>query len=136
MPGYLGPDWHRRAPRVLTGNSQLAINWQRVATITGDDSLRLNAAAASRFNMATQYLDHTDPGIRGGIKGSHPVDGDYMTDRLPNWAAKFFMDSLMQSATVPRRHPQHRGLTSRHQVLGMASNWAGIDLETQQVFLC
>jgi len=42
-----------------------------------------------------QDLSTPDPGIRGGIPGSHPRGGDYMTNRYPNWAAKFFMDALM-----------------------------------------
>ncbi|UUZ51390.1 hypothetical protein LP420_19210 [Massilia sp. B-10] len=32
---------------------------------------------------------------RGALKGSHPVNGGYMTYKYPNWATKFFMDGLM-----------------------------------------
>ena len=45
--------------------------------------------------MSIQNLQTPDMNIRGGIKGSHPVNGGYMTWRYPNWAAKFFMDALM-----------------------------------------
>ena len=36
-----------------------------------------------------------DPDERGGIKGSHPIDGKYHPWQVPNWATKFFADALM-----------------------------------------
>lgn len=96
LPGYYKPDW---SPRVrwscVTGNSQMAINWLRLAQLTGDTSLKEHAIKANRFNMRIQDVDTEDPGVRGAIKGSHPINGGYMTYRFPNWAAKFFMDGLM-----------------------------------------
>ena len=73
----------------------MAIVWQRVAQEAGDRSRLPAAEKANRFNMSVQDLATPDPGIRGGIPGSHPRSGGYMTHRYPNWAAKFFMDSLM-----------------------------------------
>ena len=35
------------------------------------------------------------PEIRGGIKGSFPIDGQYGQYEYLNWAAKFFADALM-----------------------------------------
>lgn len=96
LPGRLNRNW---APAVrwscLTGNSQMAINWLRLASLTGDAGFRIHAERANRFNMRTQKLDARSPELRGAIKGSFPVDGGYMTYRCPNWAAKFFMDALM-----------------------------------------
>lgn len=95
LPGRLDNQWQARARwSCLTGNAQMAINWLRLAEIVGDDAFRRHAKIANRFNMATQNLDGP-PEILGGIKGSHPIDGGYMTWRYPNWAAKFFMDALM-----------------------------------------
>ena len=54
-----------------------------------------NAERANRFNISVQDRSSRHPGVRGGVKGSHPVDGGYMTYRYPNWAAKFFMDAAM-----------------------------------------
>ena len=34
-----------------------------------------------------------DPGIRGGVKGSHPNTSGYSPYFYPNWAAKFFLDA-------------------------------------------
>ena len=32
-------------------------------------------------------------GVRGGVKGSYPVDGGYGTYQFLNWAAKFCIDA-------------------------------------------
>lgn len=96
LPGYYKPDW---SPLVrwscVTGNSQMAINWLRLAQLTGEISMKENAVRANRFNMGIQDTESNDPDVRGAIKGSHPINGGYMTYRFPNWAAKFFMDGLM-----------------------------------------
>jgi len=73
----------------------MAINWLRLTQIAGEKSLADHARRANRFNMRIQDLDHPEPGVRGALKGSHPIDGQYMAYRFPNWAAKFFMDALM-----------------------------------------
>jgi len=35
------------------------------------------------------------PGLRGGVKGSCPFDGDYGRYEVLNWATKFFVDALL-----------------------------------------
>jgi hypothetical protein len=95
LPGRLDEQWQSAARwSCLTGNSQMAVNWLRLAELTGDEKLRDTALRANRFNMGTQEVTGADE-TRGAIKGSFPADGDYMTWRYPNWAAKFFMDALM-----------------------------------------
>lgn len=96
VPGRFTADWQPAGRwSCLTGNSQLAINWWRLSRITGDKRHERHARAASRFNMRAQNLNQTDPRRAGAIKGSHPIDEDYMTWRYPNWAAKFFADAIM-----------------------------------------
>lgn len=96
LPGQLSQDWQGIKPwTCVTGNSQMAINWQRLARITGEAQLRECAVRANRFNMSIQDLVAKNQAIRGALKGSHPINGGYMTWRYPNWAAKFFMDALM-----------------------------------------
>lgn len=96
LPGRLDSNW-RAASRwtCVTGNAQMAIIWQRLAAEAGDRSWLTPAQSANRFNLEVQDLSATDAGMRGGIPGSHPRKGGYMTNRFPNWAAKFFMDALM-----------------------------------------
>ena len=95
LSGYLSPAW---APlddwSCVTGNSQMALNWLRLAKVTGERGLVDHAVRANRFNMRLQKLDGPLT-MRGAMKGSHPIGGDYMTWRFPNWATKFFMDALM-----------------------------------------
>ena len=45
--------------------------------------------------MRVQDLRQTDPSRAGALKGAHPINGNYMTWRYPNWATKFFADALM-----------------------------------------
>ena len=101
LPGRLDGSW-RPAARwsCVTGNAQMAINWLRLAE-SGDRRFVANAAQANRFNRSVQDVQCKTAGVRGGIKGSHPIDGGYMTYRYPNWAAKFFMDALMLEAGFP-----------------------------------
>jgi hypothetical protein len=96
LPAYYTPEWDTKVGwTCVTGNSQMAINWLRLAQLTGDDALIGHAKRANRFNMSIQDLSTGDERVRGALKGSHPVNGGYMTYKYPNWATKFFMDGLM-----------------------------------------
>lgn len=96
LPARYLPDWKTRVDwTCVTGNSQMAINWLRLAQITGDAALKETAIRANRFNMSIQDTLASDDNVRGALKGSHPINGDYMTWKYPNWATKFFMDGLM-----------------------------------------
>ncbi len=96
LPGRFDSGW-RPAARwsCLTGNAQTAIVWLRLFEVTRDAELLEAARRANRFLMATQDLAARDPGVHGGIKGSHPVWGGYAPWEYPSWAAKFFADALM-----------------------------------------
>lgn len=96
LPGRLDSEW-RSAARwtCVTGNAQMAIIWQRLARETGERSWLPAAENANRFNLSIQDVSAPNLGMRGGLPGSHPRGGGYMTCRYPNWAAKFFMDALM-----------------------------------------
>lgn len=96
MPGRYDAHWQPAADwSCLTGNAQLAINWLRLMRITGEKRFEIHAIAANRYNMRVQDLTQKDPNRAGALKGSHPFNGGYMTWRYPNWATKFFADSLM-----------------------------------------
>ena len=103
LPGYLGPRWNGLVRwTCVTGNAQMAINWLRLARETGNEALRQHAHAANRFNMSIHELGDMPAERHGGVKGSHPIDGGYMTWRYPNWAVKFFMDALMLQELGPQ----------------------------------
>ena len=95
LSGYFSPQWEPLSNwSCVTGNSQMALNWYRIAKVTGETDLMTHARAANRFNMRIQKLDGPAT-MRGAMKGSHPIGEDYMQWKFPNWATKFFMDALM-----------------------------------------
>jgi len=97
LPGVLDHEWRSRSAYVcLTGNAQMALVWLRLHERRPD--LRfLNAALKALDGIKqAQSLDSPDPGICGGIAGSNPVWGGYIYNALPNWAAKFFIDALLE----------------------------------------
>jgi len=101
MPGRYRSDW---SPAVrwscLTGQAQMANNWMRLAVITGDPKWLEPVPAVLGFLKRTQNRRSREPGLRGGIKGSWPVGGDYGAYEVLNWATKFFADALMRHEAV------------------------------------
>ncbi len=87
--------WPKAEWTCCTGNCQLAVNFIRLYEVTQDRAFFEAAARSNRFSMRVQDLTSEDPNIRGGIPGSWPIDGKYHPYQYPNWAAKFFADSLM-----------------------------------------
>jgi uncharacterized protein YyaL (SSP411 family) len=79
----------------VTGDAQTSIVWLRLYELTRERRYLEGARRINRYIASTQDLRHSDPGIRGAIKGSDPIYGDYATDEFPNWAAKFYADALL-----------------------------------------
>jgi len=69
---------------------------------TGDPRHRDAAFAVNRYVRRTVATEGA-PGIRGGVKGSFPVNGGYGTYQYLNWACKFFLDANLLEASVRRR---------------------------------
>lgn len=96
LAGRFDSDWRQAAGfSCLTGDAQTAIAWFRLFEVTGERRYLEAALRLNRFVAATQDLGATDPGVRGGIKGSHPIWGEYAPYEYLNWAAKFFADALL-----------------------------------------
>jgi hypothetical protein len=96
MAGRFGRGWQPAASwACLTGMAQMAIVWQRLDQVGGQGRYRAVAQKAIGFLTHTQNVKTSNEGIRGGIKGSFPVNGDYGAWRMLNWAAKFFVDALI-----------------------------------------
>lgn len=106
MPGRFDRNWHAAAEWCcLTGMAQMAIVWQRLHQIGGNEQYRDAARRVLCFVKSTQDLATGNPGVRGGIKGSYPVNGGYCRYRLPNWAAKFYLDALFLEADAGFSRP-------------------------------
>jgi hypothetical protein len=96
MPGRFDKSWNPTAAWCcLTGMAQTAIVWQRLDRLDGTKHYEEEVERVVSFLKGTQDLSSSDDGVRGGIKGSFPVNGGYGTYRLLNWAAKFFIDALL-----------------------------------------
>jgi hypothetical protein len=80
----------------LTGCAQMSKVWGRLFELTGDIRYLNGALKLNDFWASCIDLDSACAGICGGIKGSHPLWGPYMSWRLPSWAAKFALDALFQ----------------------------------------
>ena len=96
LPGFLDRAYRAHSKAVcLTGNCQMALIWLRLYERTGDATLLTAAFKAIDEVKQAQDLDNPNPGIRGGIPGSFPIWGEYITNAIPNWAAKYFIDALL-----------------------------------------
>ncbi len=115
MPGRYGRGMVPAATwSCLTGEAQSANNWMRLAAMTGDQSWLRKVPAVLRFLESTQNRDIASPGVRGGIRGSWPVDGEYGTFEVLNWATKYFADALMRHLAMAS--PASRSLPALHRL--------------------
>jgi hypothetical protein len=96
LAGRFDSEWRSAvAWSCLTGSAQTAVIWLRLFERTGDARYFDAARRANQQLCGTQDISSNRPGIRGGIKGSHPVWSRYLSFVYINWAAKFFADALM-----------------------------------------
>jgi len=95
LPGQMLPDWSPAVDWVcLTGTAQVAHCWLLLSQLTGEARYAQAAAKANQFVRRAVRIDGP-PQVRGGVKGSFPVNGDYGKYEYLSWAAKFLADSLM-----------------------------------------
>jgi hypothetical protein len=100
LPGRLDSSWQGAVPSAcLTGSVQVAHCWLILYQETGEARYRDGAFAANAFVRRTLAVGG-DENMRGGVKGSFPVDGDYGTFQYLNWAAKFLIDSQLLELRV------------------------------------
>jgi hypothetical protein len=114
LPAEFDADWRPLVSySCVTGNIQFAIIWMRLYQLLGelryfDAALRMIAWA-----MRLQRVRGASPGVRGGIKGSHPIYRRYARLEFPNWAAKFFADALMLRRELQSPVQATRSLTDK-----------------------
>ncbi len=101
LPGRLDSRFQPAASwSCLTGDAQMLLLWRRVAEQAHNDEFSETAARLSLALRSKQALRHQNPGVRGGLPGSHPLGGAYMKHTYPNWAAKFFLDAMLTEMTT------------------------------------
>jgi hypothetical protein len=96
LPGAINHRWKSWARySCVTGNAQFAILFLKIYGQNRDEKYLRSGLNLIDSVGAAQDLNSSDPGVRGAIPGSQPIGGKYQRNRYPNWAAKFFADSLM-----------------------------------------
>lgn len=80
----------------LTGNAQFAIVLFRLYAHTGNREYLDAAFRLNRFLKNKQEFRSSRQEINGALAGSSPIWGKYIHYCYPNWAAKFFAETLMQ----------------------------------------
>ncbi len=93
LPGRLREDWTAAVKwACLTGSVQIAHCWLLLHQITGDEKFLDAARRTNAYVRARVRVDGATE-LRGGVKGSFPVDGEYGKFEYLSWAAKFFIDA-------------------------------------------
>ena len=93
LPGRLNPNWTGAARwACLTGSAQIAHCWLLLYQITGSTEF-LDAARRTNAYLRGRVRVQGELEVRGGVKGSFPVDGEYGKFEYLSWAAKFFIDA-------------------------------------------
>lgn len=94
--GTYGKDWMPSSGySCLTGNAQLAIIFFKLFRLFNDKCFFDTAKKLNNYLCQCQKTGESFPrNIRGGIAGSFPIWGKYMKFSYPNWATKFFIESL------------------------------------------
>jgi len=109
MSGRFDREWRGTVPwACLTGMAQVCVLWSRLYAHSGERIFAEQAERVLGFLERIHDLRSSNPGLRGGVRGSFPINGAYCRYRLPNWATKFFADALIfaPSATV---QPTYKG---------------------------
>ncbi len=78
----------------LTGLAQLAIIWLKIYLMNKEKKYLENSLKLNTLLKSIQTISK-NKNFDGALKGSHPIWGNYMKFIFPNWATKFFCDSIM-----------------------------------------
>ncbi|MEO7043399.1 MAG: hypothetical protein ABI035_14140 [Gemmatimonadaceae bacterium] len=93
LAGRLDKLWNGAVSWVcVTGSAQIAHSLLLLHGELDRPAYRDAARRLLRYVRRTVHLSGP-AGVRGGVKGSFPVDGEYGTYEFLNWAAKFLIDA-------------------------------------------
>ena len=99
LNGRYDKDWTGSEGFITTGGAQLAIVWYKLYKKTNDAFWK---DAFTRMNALLTAIQQRgvleERETKGALFGSFPVWGRYERFGCPNWATKYFADSLMNEA--------------------------------------
>lgn len=91
---FYNSDWSHDNEKCLTGMAQMAIIFLIFYAANKKVKYLDNARKINKYLKKRQMQSGAEE-IKGAIPGSYPISGKYMPYSYPNWAAKFFIDSLL-----------------------------------------
>lgn len=96
LKGRFDDQWKGSEYMIPAGCAQIAIVWMKLFKLTGNiqylnSSLKMNDIL---IFIQDRKIKET-PDTKGAIPGSYPIWGKYEPFCFPNWATKFFVDSLL-----------------------------------------
>jgi hypothetical protein len=101
LSGLFASDWTPRASwSCLLGDALMASIWIKLHGLTGKKTYLKAAHRMIVFLKKTQNCTTAHPGLRGGIKGSFPCDGEFGRYQTLSAGSKYFIDSLLSLAQV------------------------------------
>jgi hypothetical protein len=78
----------------------MALIWFRLHSLSHNLPLVNAALKAIDLVKLAQPMRNSNSGLFGGIPGSDPIHGSYIEGAVPNWAAKYFIDALLEKRRV------------------------------------
>jgi len=90
----------------LTGNCQMGRLWLRFYQQTAKSEYYQAAQRAITFVANHQDLETSVSSIHGAVAGSYPIYGHYERFKYPNWAVKFFIDSILTLDFIDSRRAE------------------------------
>jgi len=109
LPGRLDSAWRGSVSwSCLTGNVQIAHSLLILYDKTGHEPYRDAAYGLNCVVRRALRIDDPDE-IRGAVKGSFPIDGDYGKFEYLNWATKFAIDSYTAEQQIRARETRDNG---------------------------
>jgi uncharacterized protein YyaL (SSP411 family) len=96
-----GPGWQSQDDwSCLTGNAQIALLWLKLYQLTGNIEYLAAGQNENSYLMERQPRHAGLVGLSGGLAGSYPAYESYEPYRNLNWAAKYFVDSLIFESQI------------------------------------
>lgn len=96
LPGRFDAQWQPALfSSCLTGSAQFAVVCYKLFEQLKDNKYLSAANRIVNFLKALQILNSDNEAINGGLAGSFPIFGSYMTLGFPNWVTKYFLDGLI-----------------------------------------
>ena len=100
LAGTYDQNWNGNyAFKCLTGQAQFALFLRRLAEISGEKVFK--TVSMEWIEDLGRYPSKLPvPGAKGGMAGSSPVWGPYQRFKYLNWAAKFYLDAVLERPAV------------------------------------